>query len=403
LAVPIKASWKFDRLACVRQQIPVNFSYSVTIDGRDMGTKTDTATVHSVNDCLLGCRYDAGKWHMLPRLFAAYVNEDHPQIDRLLKDALTTGVVGAFDGYQRKDPKQVFLQVFAIWEALHSRGIQYSNITDVPAVSSFTQAQHIRFLDESFGNAQANCVDGSVLFASILQKIGLDPALIVIPGHMFVLCYASPGRKDAIPLETTLLGSADVADNPHSRVTDLLGPRWREKTSAKVFGAAVDTGVEELNKLSGALKRQGDDHSDELVGAVINISDARKAGIMPIPYEPTTKSAPVSFDKIITVEADTSEIYSFSVPADKAPGWLQGHWDIQGKSAGIAGAHDDTLVNYVLRDPNGKVIARMDHPISGDFSINCDVPGVYKFVFNNAGIIRESSRIVTLRGTYFQD
>ena len=50
LLLPIKVSWNFGRLARVRQQIPVNFNYSLTINGQDMGTQTDTAIVHSVND-----------------------------------------------------------------------------------------------------------------------------------------------------------------------------------------------------------------------------------------------------------------------------------------------------------------------------------------------------------------
>lgn len=41
-------------------------------------------------------------------------------------------------------------------------------------------------LEISLAMSQANCVDGRVLFASILRKIDIAPALVLIPGHMFL-------------------------------------------------------------------------------------------------------------------------------------------------------------------------------------------------------------------------
>ena len=33
---------------------------------------------------------------------------------------------------------------------------------------------------------QANCIDGTVLFASALENIGIEPLIVLIPGHAFV-------------------------------------------------------------------------------------------------------------------------------------------------------------------------------------------------------------------------
>jgi hypothetical protein len=44
---------------------------------------------------------------------------------------------------------------------------------------------------------------GSVLFASLMYKIGIMPVLVVKPGHMFVGYYLDKDRKQFEFLETT--------------------------------------------------------------------------------------------------------------------------------------------------------------------------------------------------------
>ena len=70
----------------------------------------------------------------------------------------------------------------------------------------------VRFIDQSLTNTQANCVDGSVLFASLLRKISIEPFLVTVPGHMYVGFYLGAGKSQFIGLETTVIGLADVAD-----------------------------------------------------------------------------------------------------------------------------------------------------------------------------------------------
>jgi hypothetical protein len=119
-------------------------------------------------------------------MFAAYVNENHPWVDAVRLEALQTGLVRNFTDYQAGDPKEVIRQVFAIWNVLQRRGICYSSATTPSAYSGIVYCQNVRLFDESITYKQANCVDGSVLMAAILAKIGLLSYLVVVPGHMFV-------------------------------------------------------------------------------------------------------------------------------------------------------------------------------------------------------------------------
>jgi hypothetical protein len=214
-------------------------------------------------------------------MFAAYVNENHPWIDGVLKEALDAakqaGVLKSFDGYQSGDSEVVIAQVFAIWNALQRRGIKYSSVTTTTP-SRYNVCQSVRFMDESIGNAQANCVDGSVLMAAILRKIGIDVHLVMVPGHCFLAFSDGEGDDAAIiGLETTMLGQNDLKP-----VKDLpkLPTNLKKKefaASLKTFGRALQAGIEQMEEHAEALD-SGEDPDIQM----ISIEDARELGIMPL-------------------------------------------------------------------------------------------------------------------------
>jgi hypothetical protein len=291
-----KVNYKFDRLRKMTQQMPLNVSFTVELDGKSAGEKTETLQVRSINDCPFGVSNEeetlndesfvAGSAE-IGWMFAAYVNENHPMLDKILQEALATKAVNAFLGYQRDDPAEVVRQVFAIWSALQKRGIQYSSTTTTPGGSDAVYSQYVRFLDQSITNAQANCVDGSVLFASILRKISINPFLVTIPGHMYMGFYLTPDKKDFVGLETTAIGIANATDEEQSgdpkALTTLRG-KLDEKVRAgrdwKTFAKAIQIATDDLEKNKD--KFEGNDANYQR----IDLDEARTEGIMPIPAAP---------------------------------------------------------------------------------------------------------------------
>ncbi|MFZ8431498.1 hypothetical protein ACO1MU_14375, partial [Staphylococcus aureus] len=79
-------------------------------------------------------------------------------------------------------------------------------------------SQHVRFIDDSVRVRQANCIDGTVLFASILRKIGIDPLIVLVPGHAFLGFYLDGQRRQIAFLETTMMTSTNpfVSRNPNA-------------------------------------------------------------------------------------------------------------------------------------------------------------------------------------------
>jgi len=296
-----KVNYKFEKLRKATQQMPLNISIALELDGKPAGEKTETLQVRSINDCPFGVSneeetlndtgYVAGSAE-IGWMFAAYVNENHPMLDKILQEALATKTVNAFLGYQKDDPAEVVKQVFAIWSALQKRGIQYSSTTTTPGGSEEVYSQYVRFLDQSITNTQANCVDGSVLFASILRKISIQPFLVTVPGHMYMGFYLTPDKKDFVGLETTAIGVANAteeeqSDEPNALTTlrGKLDERARGGRDWKTFAKAVQIASDDLEK--NQAKFEGEDANYQL----IDLDEARSEGIMPIPYSAGPESS----------------------------------------------------------------------------------------------------------------
>lgn len=288
-----KVNYKFDRLRQVTQQVPMNITFEVEVDGESAGEKAETLQVRSINDCPFAVNnseetlndenFIAGS-AALGWMFAAYVNENHPMLDKILQEALETKIVSAFR-VTTHEHDETLKQVFAVWSALQKRGIQYSSTTTTPGGSETVMSQYIRFVDQTLTNTQANCVDGSVLFASLLRKISIEPFLVTVPGHMYVGFYLGAGKSQFVGLETTVIGLPDVADEKKpgepgalTMLRDKIDATMRARRDWKTFAKALQTGTEDLTKNKEKMASADPQYQ------WIDLAEARTEGIMPIPY-----------------------------------------------------------------------------------------------------------------------
>lgn len=97
----------------------------------------------------------------------------------------------------------------AIFGELRARGTRYVNIS---AADRGAGLQLIRRPRETIDMRAANCVDGTLVFASVLENIGMQPVLLYTPNHAFVGVRTSPGGA-VLAIETTMVGgAASVSD-----------------------------------------------------------------------------------------------------------------------------------------------------------------------------------------------
>lgn len=207
--------WRYDALRNNEQAEPISVVANVEVDGKDWGQKVRTFSVRSVNECLLGYNQQLPNGqtrYISTRLFyAAYVNEENPQIDKVLREALNTKIVRRFLGYQSSE-EMVDKQVYALWYVLQKRNFRYSSVSYSSLSSNVVYSQRVRTFEDALNSSQINCVDGSVLFASLLRAINITPVLVQMPGHMFVGYYTSQNKKDITFLETTMIGDVDLGE-----------------------------------------------------------------------------------------------------------------------------------------------------------------------------------------------
>jgi hypothetical protein len=272
--------YKYDRLARNKQSIPLEVTFSVKVGDEELEDQTVTMTLRSINDCPWAVVGADGTVKDISFMFAAYVNEQHPFVDKILREALDQGVVDSFTGYQSGDPAEVYRQVYAIWNALSARDVRYSNITTSAAATDVVYSQHVRLIDESINNGQANCVDGSVLLASLLRKIDIEPSLVYVPGHCYLAFYLDAEKTKLVGLETTLIGGAgdeEIAELPG--VKNVVGDPWRKSESWLTFCAAVAMGDADLAENKEQFNK------DDIDYQVVSIAEARQMGVLPIAFD----------------------------------------------------------------------------------------------------------------------
>ena len=286
-----KIKYKYDQLAKRTQTGPITISYEVEYED-DSEEQSETLTLRSINDCPFSIAKD-GTWTSLRFMFAAYVNEQHPYVDKVLREALNTAIVDSFTGYQSSSDDEVYRQAYALWHTLSQRDVRYSSITKCVAVSDTIGSQHIRLIDESINNAQANCVDGSTLLASLLRKVGIEPILVHVPGHCYLAFHLDAEGKRMVGLETTLIGSVIDEDAPEvSGLENVVDEESQAENSWKTFASAVAHGTASLKKYEKQFQ-DPEDYNYKL----ISVAGARKAGVLPIGFQSKEKFVGASKNK----------------------------------------------------------------------------------------------------------
>lgn len=294
-----KIKYRFDRLSQCDQATPATVTFTVKLGDSVAEEQSSTLTFRSVNDCPI--RVAAGEEGLdTSPTIAAYVNEQHPFLDKLLREALDIGVVDKFTGYQISED-EVIRQTYAIWDLLVARDVRYSSVTTTVAESDEVASQNIRLLEQTINNQQANCVDGSVLMVSMLRKIDIDAVLILVPGHCYVGVYLDPARSKLLGLETTLMGeSLDWPEEVPEGLANAVSEDCQDEYSWPSFVQALAVGTKHI--LDHAKQFES-----EVDYRVIHVGDARKLGILPIPYRGLEEFLAIDFTSTDTEESDTTE------------------------------------------------------------------------------------------------
>ncbi len=124
-----------------------------------------------------------------PELISAFVTPNHPMITNVIRTAASYLAKWeddpSFTAYQRRNPNAVKSQMAAIYAALREQEIAYC----VPPAGYENSGQRVRISDRVLTEKLGTCLDLSVLYASCLEAVGLNPLIIFTDGHAFCGCW----------------------------------------------------------------------------------------------------------------------------------------------------------------------------------------------------------------------
>lgn len=290
----------------VREATPASFVFSI-LDGAEEIAYEEIPT--EVFPPQLWSFADEGELGSAALLLSTFVRPRDPSLDGLLtkarelkgtyKDSKGRSFGPTTSGYQGSD-EEVVAEVKALYEAVQSSGIHYSN---PPGSEDWTHGQLIRSNEEILNAKVATCLDSTVLFASLLENINIRPIIALIPGHAFVGFWTTTGsgKRFSSMVSPAEEGVALMArDNPYLLFveTTTMCASPNQKSFEDAVALASETLLGSLTRAANAeeeiakYEANGVNVSDELRALLrkselenwrlIDIRSARQAGYRPL-------------------------------------------------------------------------------------------------------------------------
>lgn len=137
---------------------------------------------------------------------AAWVTPASPEVEQLLRDATQYIPGEAIYGYQG-GAEGVLPQLEAIYRVINDQySVRYVSTPVSLSSTEKTFVQRIRLPAETVRQQAGNCIETTLLYASAIEAMDMNPLLVLVPGHAFVACETDRGSHQYIFIETTVLG-----------------------------------------------------------------------------------------------------------------------------------------------------------------------------------------------------
>ena len=200
-----------DSLFTVTEQRPWEAYIKVTdMEGKILLERTKDILILSRNDMVwnLNSGFD-----MAPLITTFVTPHDKMgYINKVLRLAADRTPFRRMVGYQPLDPNKLpgqitDWQVKAVYDTLANLGMRYVNTP-----MSYAGQQRIKFPSQVLDDRSGNCIELSILYASIFEALDMEPVIVLVPGHAFMGVRAWHGSNSVLFLETTMTGYRSYAE-----------------------------------------------------------------------------------------------------------------------------------------------------------------------------------------------
>lgn len=140
------------------------------------------------------------------------------------------------------DDQSAVLVAKCIYELMLYNKVSYQS---PPALFDRTLIQHVKYPRDVIRNKSGTCIDLAITFASAAEALGMEPFLILIPGHCFP-GFILPKSRTPVGVEMTLLGGGTAQ---HSRsFEDAFQTGNKELHDAVKDGRYIEIVIKDLRK-----------------------------------------------------------------------------------------------------------------------------------------------------------
>jgi hypothetical protein len=212
--------------------------------GRSVYESTAPVRLRSSEDMYWGDRFKYATF------IASWVTPHAPEVEQVLADAKSYTPDHRLPGYENwknaaDQEKETYIEARAIFTALKRMGLSYvkssSTLGDHKTIS-----ERVRMPRVSLSRNSANCIDAVVMYASLFENLGMEPDVVLVPGHAYVSVRVAEGSDKYLLIDAALTGRS-------------------------TFDTAVMSAKNGMARFESASVTQ------------VNIDEARSAGIYPMP------------------------------------------------------------------------------------------------------------------------
>ncbi len=195
--------------------------------------------LHSASDFFWGSRFANAQ------LLARWVTPHDDPVLQLVSEAKRYVPGGKLRGYNQaagiKVETQVRQQVEAVFRALKQSRISY--VTSIYTFGNYPgETQRIRLPRETLALKNANCIDVSLVFASAMENLGMQPVIVIVPGHAFTGVRLGANSQKILYLDLTVLPNGTLL-SAMRRARAWLKEKPASEVLAVDVGAARSLGV----------------------------------------------------------------------------------------------------------------------------------------------------------------
>jgi hypothetical protein len=141
---------------------------------------------------------------------ASWVTPHDLHVESVLKAAKAFIPDHRLPGYESwksldQQEQETYREARAIFTALKQMGLSY-----VKSSATFGDhknvSERVRMPRVSLGQSSANCIDAAVMYASLFENLGMDPTVVIVPGHAYVGVRVAPNVEKFLFIDVALTG-----------------------------------------------------------------------------------------------------------------------------------------------------------------------------------------------------